>query len=510
MMSAGAGGLDPLVGAHDRVGQRLHGVRVLVDEALRRVQAAAGIGPPNTFSASATMRVSETIFRSPERCSSVITGSRLLIASIWPERIAATAPLPAPTPMMRHVARLQAGLGEHEVGHHVGRRARRRDADLLALQVGHGLEVRHRLRVDAQHDLRRAALQHEGAQLLALGLHVEGVLEGARDHVGTAADHRVQRLRAAGEVDDGHVQPLGLEVAQRLGDGQRQVVQQVLAAHGDRELGLLERLRAHAGRAGPAAWKWRRAGCGVAWRGRRSGGGLRFWRGPTLAAPGVNAQRSVPVEWFSMTPARLRGCSRLARVGMAACALAARLRGPRPDRAAVRGIRRRLGRCRPRQRHHAVACRHARSTNRRARSWCRSARVLKGRASQTSVGSGFFVTRDGHIVTNFHVVSQAALKPERHDLVYVTADGREAPLTILQIDVLHDLALLQGRRRAGTPLRRAGVAPGGPRARAGRAHLLAGQPAGRRLRGDGGQLQRPGAAQLLPADLLRRRAVAPA
>ncbi len=69
--------------------------------------------------------------------------------------------------------------------------------------------------------------------------------------------------------------------------------------------------------------------------------------------------------------------------------------------------------------------------------------VLKGRASQTSVGSGFLVSRDGHIVTNFHVVAEAALKPERHDLVYVTADGREAPLQILQLDVLHDLALLK-------------------------------------------------------------------
>ncbi|MEP7295212.1 MAG: serine protease [Burkholderiales bacterium] len=74
--------------------------------------------------------------------------------------------------------------------------------------------------------------------------------------------------------------------------------------------------------------------------------------------------------------------------------------------------------------------------------------VLKGRASQTSVGSGFFVSRDGHIVTNFHVVAEAALKPERHDLVYVTADGREAPLQILQLDVLHDLALLKAADKA--------------------------------------------------------------
>ena len=75
--------------------------------------------------------------------------------------------------------------------------------------------------------------------------------------------------------------------------------------------------------------------------------------------------------------------------------------------------------------------------------------VLKGQASQTSVGSGFFVSREGHIVTNFHVVAEAALKPERHDLVYVTADGREAPLQILQLDVLHDLALLKAADAGG-------------------------------------------------------------
>ena len=75
--------------------------------------------------------------------------------------------------------------------------------------------------------------------------------------------------------------------------------------------------------------------------------------------------------------------------------------------------------------------------------------VLKGQASQTSVGSGFLVTKDGLIITNFHVVSEAALKPERHELVYVTADGREAPLAILQLDVLHDLALLRAADGSG-------------------------------------------------------------
>src|SRR5665213_2625766 len=94
---------------------------------------AAGIGPPKTRSASATMRVSLTIFRSPERCSSVITGSRLLIASIWPER--------------------------------------------------------------------------------------------TRDHVGAAADHGLQRTRAAGEVGDGHAEAFGLEVTEAFGNRQRQVIE---------------------------------------------------------------------------------------------------------------------------------------------------------------------------------------------------------------------------------------------------------------------------------------------
>ena len=57
--------------------------------------------------------------------------------------------------------------------------------------------------------------------------------------------------------------------------------------------------------------------------------------------------------------------------------------------------------------------------------------LLKGQDSQASVGSGFLVTDEGHILTNYHVVSQAALQPERYRLVYSTADRREGALQLL-------------------------------------------------------------------------------
>ncbi|MES2888184.1 MAG: serine protease [Pseudomonadota bacterium] len=69
--------------------------------------------------------------------------------------------------------------------------------------------------------------------------------------------------------------------------------------------------------------------------------------------------------------------------------------------------------------------------------------VVKGRGSQTSAGSGFFVSAAGHILTNFHVVSETALEPQTHDLLYVTADGQEGRVDLLMIDVRHDLALLK-------------------------------------------------------------------
>lgn len=69
--------------------------------------------------------------------------------------------------------------------------------------------------------------------------------------------------------------------------------------------------------------------------------------------------------------------------------------------------------------------------------------LLKTQDSQSSVGSGFLVSDEGHLITNYHVVSEYALQPDRHRLVYADADGRQGALQLLAIDVIHDLALLR-------------------------------------------------------------------
>lgn len=69
--------------------------------------------------------------------------------------------------------------------------------------------------------------------------------------------------------------------------------------------------------------------------------------------------------------------------------------------------------------------------------------LLKGSQSQSSIGSGFYVSDDGLVVTNYHVVSSYALEPEIYEMGFVASNGERGTLTLLAIDVLHDLALLQ-------------------------------------------------------------------
>lgn len=63
--------------------------------------------------------------------------------------------------------------------------------------------------------------------------------------------------------------------------------------------------------------------------------------------------------------------------------------------------------------------------------------------SQASVGSGFVVSAEGHVITNYHVVSQHALEPERYQLKFATPDGAGGDLELLDFDARRDLALLR-------------------------------------------------------------------
>lgn len=75
--------------------------------------------------------------------------------------------------------------------------------------------------------------------------------------------------------------------------------------------------------------------------------------------------------------------------------------------------------------------------------------IETGSAAKARIGSGFFVTADGHVVTNYHVVSELIHAPERYRAEVVDARGTVTPVRILGVDVVHDLAVVGAAVRPG-------------------------------------------------------------
>ena len=69
--------------------------------------------------------------------------------------------------------------------------------------------------------------------------------------------------------------------------------------------------------------------------------------------------------------------------------------------------------------------------------------LLQAAGRQTTLGSGFVVSSDGYALTNYHVVSRFALDPKTYRLEYLAPDGAKGPLSLLAIDVAHDLAVVK-------------------------------------------------------------------
>lgn len=70
-------------------------------------------------------------------------------------------------------------------------------------------------------------------------------------------------------------------------------------------------------------------------------------------------------------------------------------------------------------------------------------RILeKSSRSQATVGSGFVVGAGGLAVTNYHVVNQLVWSPEDYEAVAVLDNGETRKLALMDLDVVHDLAVV--------------------------------------------------------------------
>lgn len=62
--------------------------------------------------------------------------------------------------------------------------------------------------------------------------------------------------------------------------------------------------------------------------------------------------------------------------------------------------------------------------------------------AKSSIGSGFLLAGQQVIVSNFHVVASAVHKPDKYSLQLLDSQGRTWESTLIDFDVVHDLALL--------------------------------------------------------------------
>ena len=69
--------------------------------------------------------------------------------------------------------------------------------------------------------------------------------------------------------------------------------------------------------------------------------------------------------------------------------------------------------------------------------------IDKQSQEKAAIGSGFVLTSDQLLATNFHVISNAVHDPEKYRIEGKTQQGETQLLQIADFDVIHDLAILQ-------------------------------------------------------------------
>ncbi|MBC7790764.1 MAG: trypsin-like peptidase domain-containing protein [Anaerolineae bacterium] len=66
-----------------------------------------------------------------------------------------------------------------------------------------------------------------------------------------------------------------------------------------------------------------------------------------------------------------------------------------------------------------------------------------GSGAKATLGSGFFVSSDGHMITNYHVISKLVHDPDRYRAELIGVDGTEHRVSIISVDAISDLALVR-------------------------------------------------------------------
>ena len=77
--------------------------------------------------------------------------------------------------------------------------------------------------------------------------------------------------------------------------------------------------------------------------------------------------------------------------------------------------------------------------------------IDKASGEKSSIGSGFQISADGLIATNYHVISSFARHPEKYRIEYLDNQGKQASLALKSIDVINDLALVKRKVESDMP-----------------------------------------------------------
>ncbi len=71
-----------------------------------------------------------------------------------------------------------------------------------------------------------------------------------------------------------------------------------------------------------------------------------------------------------------------------------------------------------------------------------------GSGTKALLGSGFYISADGYVITNYHVISRLIYYPGRYRAELVEHGGERREIKIMGIDAVNDLALVYAHREA--------------------------------------------------------------